>query len=237
MASFFSKFARGASAAGGQLFMDKYMEEQRAEIMAKRDSTLNKYRMDATTKEQEFRSSESEKSRIAAAGSPQAQLAEMKLTQAKGIEDLKTRYSNATTDQQKKAIVEEAMISLGAPFGDTKKSQVKLTADERIVNAQVKAGVYKTKKEAWEALKDNTKDLSVPIFNAFVEANESLATKPEDKLSIEQIFEKVQLLTGVKEKEEDKTGVTEISSQEEYDSLPSGALFIDTFDGIRRRKP
>ena len=224
MASFLSKFARGASAAGGQLYMDQYMQEQRATIMAQRDSTLNKHRMDATTKEQEFRSSEAEKSRIAAAGSPQTKLAEMKLTQAVGIEDLKTRYTNATTDKEKKSIVEEAMISLGVPFGSAKQNQVKLTADERIVNAQVKAGVHKTKKEAWAALKDNTKDLSVPIFNALVEANESLSMKPEDKLSIEQIFEKVQLLTGVKEEEEEKE-----------DKFIKGSIYEDSISGMKKR--
>lgn len=78
MANPLVKFARGAAGAGAALYADRYQQDVHADIMAKRDAVLNKYRTESqesaqsfATKEreagQEFRASESEKDRTARA--------------------------------------------------------------------------------------------------------------------------------------------------------------------------
>jgi hypothetical protein len=56
MASFLSKFARGAAGAGAKLFADQNRENMRADLMSKRDAVLHQNRMSVETSRQQFQS-------------------------------------------------------------------------------------------------------------------------------------------------------------------------------------
>jgi hypothetical protein len=59
MASFFSKFARGAATTGAKLFADQHMENIRADLMSKRDAVLHQNRMSAQRSSQKFQTEQS----------------------------------------------------------------------------------------------------------------------------------------------------------------------------------
>jgi len=204
MAGFLSKFARGAAGAGGKLMMDSYMEEQRAEIMSKRDAQLQKNRMEVQRDDQAFRASESALAREEAKNSPRAQIAEMDLAARKQMDGLKAEWANASGDERK-AIEEKAKNILGHNF-DKLTSNQKMSAKQSWIEYLVSIGSYKTRKEAVAAMdKSGTSSLAPQIFAFFAAQNEDLSTMPEDKMSIQEILAEVEKYTNPQPKEEPVT--------------------------------
>lgn len=154
MASFFSKFLRGASGAGAKLYADKAIQDSRAEITAKRDAVLEanrttretsrrEFELKKTSQEQTFRSEEAElgrefrseeaelgrefraresaKGRAATAANPQAQLAKLRLEDAKTMSGLKKQYSAAKNDTDRFEIVKQIMAASGRPVEGQRK--------------------------------------------------------------------------------------------------------------------
>jgi len=193
MASFLSKFVRGGSAAAGQLYADSYMQDQRAEIMAKRDSVLNKNRMDLDRQQQEFRSKEAEKTRQARMESPQSQLNEMKLANAKELDSLKKAWADAETDDERREIVKQARNVLGQNFESQVNPKGKMTAERQNVLARVRASTTGlTEEEAYAEL-DRPKPVSRDtIFKALVTDNSDIM-RTEPKLTLKQMKEKINL--------------------------------------------
>lgn len=64
MASFLSKFARGAAAAGGKLYADMAMQDMRSNLTAKREETLQANRVKLQRERQVFKAEGAEQERI-----------------------------------------------------------------------------------------------------------------------------------------------------------------------------
>ena len=138
MASFLSKFVRGAATAGAKLYADQASTQLRADITAKRDATLeaNRAKREVSRREfevgqtaqkqtfrageaatqREFRASESEKGRAATLATPQAQLAKLRLGEAETMSGLKKKYAAAKTDEERFTIVKQIRAAGGKPM-------------------------------------------------------------------------------------------------------------------------
>lgn len=136
MASFLSKFARGAAKQGGVLLADKYQQDVRAELQAKRDAVLEGnrakseqsrrvYEGEKTKQSQEFQAGLAKEGqefqlkrdklkREADASLPQNQVAKKELANAEQINQLSQRFVNAESEKEKTDILKKLAVLKGS---------------------------------------------------------------------------------------------------------------------------
>ena len=123
MASFLSKFVSGAAEAGAGLYADRYSQNLKAELMAKRDAVLQKNRMSIEESRQAFDIKQTEAKRIARAESPRGKMDVLKLEEAEGMKVLKKAYNEADVGKRME-IVKKIMVANGKPLESITKGSV-----------------------------------------------------------------------------------------------------------------
>lgn len=248
MPSFLAKFARGAATAGATLYADKYQQDIRADILAKRDAVLQTNRAQAETSRRTFELDKIEAKAKVTAASPQTKIAEINLAKAEKLEGLQKKYSESKSSKEKLEIVKNIMVTNNRPVEGITSGAIKPTAGQKDVKAMVAAGVFDTDAEAWKFLKGGSKNLVVPIFKALMAQQEAAFTQPDDKgyKDLKTMLtearelakgEAAPVVTPPPPPPPPPADVPTIDSQSDYDSLPSGTVYIDKSDGKRYRKP
>ena len=225
MASFFSKFARGAATAGAQIIGEQQAQQSKADIVAKRDAVLEANRATREQSRREFVSGESEKARTfkasesakgraATLGSPQAKLARLKLSEATTLSDLKKGYIKAKDDEERFGFVKQIMAMAGRPIegqritkGTTGVSLLKFVAGE--LSDEQKAKFIYPGDEGYRGPRD-------------------IMAEAEDIIKGKVGIPTGGLPTG---------GLPSVASKEDFDKLPSGAEYINANTGKKGRKP
>ena len=256
MASFLSKFTRGAAAAGGALYADVAREQLRADIMSQRDSVLNDNRTTLEKSRQEFETGQ-HKERMAQKESefqrgletPRAKAEAISLGSTERLEALKVDYSAATTDEERSSIaklmaaeqgkpVEISGVKGTGPTAATKEARILATLDE-----------FENEAAALKFLKGKEGNMTLELFKALGAKQEGAFIRSGDEgyMSTEELLKEARRLSKPAKPATggDDTGIEQfnttkypsIKSQDDFDKLKSGDLYFDVFDGKSYRKP
>lgn len=203
MASFFTKFARGAATAGATLFRDQAMNQMKMDLAMKRDMMLEKNRATAVTKAQEFKSGEAEVERTfqseqqtarldAQKATPQAKLAELRLGEAKSLATLKKAHAEATDDPGRFEAAKAIMAAQGKPI---EANASKLRPMEADVQNMIKAGIIKTAKEGYEKLLNPNDSFGLLLWTLkALQVDQENVLMQEDRKSPQEILTEGQRL-------------------------------------------
>tara|TARA_R110000803_G_scaffold5230_9_gene17369 strand:+ start:843 stop:1661 length:819 start_codon:yes stop_codon:yes gene_type:complete len=203
MASFFSKFVRGASQSGATLYADVARDQMRADIQTKRDTVLNNNRTEAARTSQEAstlqhkerlaqRESEyqrNQQSRLAQRESeyqrnqqsPQAKAAKIKLASAENLGTLKAAYSAATTDEERESISKQMAAEQGKPVENlATKAGAGPTAATKEARILATLDEFPSEAAALKFLKSKEGNMVKSIFTQLLKSQEENYLSPDD---------------------------------------------------------
>ncbi len=250
MASFFSKFMRGATATGGALFADIAREELRAGIMTERDKVLNdnrigleKSRQDASTLQHKERLAQQESQFTRRLDEPGHKADKIKLGSAEKLQALKAEYAAAKTGEERTRIanlmageqgkpVETSGARGTGPTAATKEARILATLDE-----------FENEAAALKFLKTKEGNMVSTLFKALIAKQEDAYLDPEDPeyLSIEDMLKQAREMAkpdkpvtsgGGKEVEHfNTTKHPSVRTKADFEALDSGVEYFDVFDG------
>ena len=259
MASFFSKFVRGAAATGGALYADMAREELRAGIMTERDAVLNANRTEletsrqaASTKQHEERLAQQESQFTRGQDTPRARADEIKLGSVERLEALKVDYSAATTDEDRSSIAKQMAAEQGKPVETSGAKGTGPTAATKEARILATLDEFESEAAALKFLKSKEGNMTLELFKAIGVQQEADFIRPGDEgyMSTEERLKEARRLSKpVKPAKpitgDDDTGIEQfnttdnpsVKTQADFDKLESGALYFDVFDGKSYRKP
>lgn len=251
MSSFLSKFVRGGAEAGAALFADQAREELRADIAAQRDKVLNDNRQKLQQDQQDFTAGQASQARAQqeldhkrTMTEPRAQADAITLTSKENMQALKADYAKAETDAQRSVIAKKMAAESGKPIENLPvKAGGGPTAAQKEARVLATLDEFENEAEALKFLKSKEGNMTKEIFKALVAKQDGLMLTEKDDGY--QTFE--EMLTQAREMarpeaqkeepaevvrpkltDEDKATATKVGTQEEYDSLKVGTLFLNT---------
>lgn len=257
MGNFFQKMVAGAASAGAPLYADMAREKLRADIGAKRDAVLHQNRLDienqrqqATTalhdekmaqQQSQFDAEMAHKKESATASAAAADIAN---TSAKNLAQLKADYTNAKTDEERSTIANLMAAEQGKPVENLPSTATGSGNTAAMKEAKVLATLdeFETPAEALRFLKSKEGDMTRDIFQALVKKQEDGLMPEESKKPFDVLLKEAREMAKKPKKATEpapqpetptvtpelKASASKVSTQEEYDALPQGSLFLNT---------
>lgn len=251
MSSFFSKAIRGAATTGAALFADQAREQMRSDIGAQRDKVLNDNRMRMQKDQQDFTRGQTEAARASdevkyqrQQEGPKAKSDALKLDSETKIAALKANYSKAETDAERSSIAKQIAAESGRPVENmATKAGGGPTASQKEARVLATLDEFKNEAEALKFLKSKEGNMTKEIFKALIAKQEALmlTEKDEGYATFEDMLTQAREMAKPEAQKADpvetvrpaltdelKTSAAKVSSQEEYDALKPGVLFLNT---------
>ena len=256
MAGFLSKFIRGATSTGAELYADQAREELRAGIMADRDKVLNanrmsleKSRQEASTIQHQERMAQQQSQFETTQASPRAKADKIALGSVERLEALKVDYAAAKTDEERSGIARLMAAEQGKPVETSGAKGTGPTAATKEARILATLEEFGSEAEALKFLKSKEGNMTREIFKAIIDKQENSMLSPDDPgyLSLDAALKQAREMakptkpaTGGDGDDIEKFNTTKypsVATQADFDKLKSGELYFDVFDGKSYRKP